>query len=400
MVDLTEQITIFVSSVDENKLKRCVDALNKQDCKFSGPYIIRNIHPMSVAFQKMIDECKTPFYYQADEDMELDPDTISRGYKDMVAQNSQTALLCYPLWDTHMNRIITGLKIYRHEVIKKYPYDLNAPSCEMDQVQRLQRDGYKAVTIWRNPGKPRDPNAPELVGKHVVEDKDVKHRYSNLGFKYSKFPWMGWLATEFRFLCQDPRAAAHFLYGIGKGQEGEKDFTKYDKDPTSDAIDSCFLEESLSVQEIAFGVSDPSIMQRIFALSFPAEPSGIILNAENLHDLIIDQKEIPDVWVRVKTCSDKEHQNLINAKLSGLFPKIKVYVEAFPRISQKKADLFRKDFPDFLLVAPIGKNPSKRRLEASRYNQCLITFAGNNKKIGFLFEKNLTTNIISLYRLQ
>jgi hypothetical protein len=46
------------------------------------------------------------------------------------------------LKDTHLDFNLYGIKGYKHNILKKYPYNLEIISCEVEQVKRFQNDGY------------------------------------------------------------------------------------------------------------------------------------------------------------------------------------------------------------------------------------------------------------------
>ena len=52
-------------------------------------------------------------------------------------------MLCFLLRDVHLDKPIYGVKIYKHEIFKAYPYNLVHNSCEVEQLERMQRDGYR-----------------------------------------------------------------------------------------------------------------------------------------------------------------------------------------------------------------------------------------------------------------
>jgi len=104
--------------------------------------LIRNVSPMAKAFQQMLDKCKTPYYIQIDEDMILKENAIMTMYKDIKLASKNTSMIVYRLHDQHLNFDIQGVKIYKHEIFKQYPYNLNTLSCEMEQLNKMKNAGY------------------------------------------------------------------------------------------------------------------------------------------------------------------------------------------------------------------------------------------------------------------
>ncbi len=188
--DLRGQLTVFVISVDDESenLRHCMGALAKQNCLFRIEYI-HNIAPMDRAFQQMIDRCKTPYFIQVDHDMILYPDGVQRLFKGLIDSDEKTAIYCLPLWDVHLERTILGCKGYRHEIVSRYPYAA-AFTCEMDQVNRMKKDGFKTAAIWKTFG--RDENSVGEHGKYFT-DRTIFIRYKRLMEKSRLYPWVGWV---------------------------------------------------------------------------------------------------------------------------------------------------------------------------------------------------------------
>lgn len=139
---ISKDLTVFIISGGFNpNLPYCIEALRKQTISFNLN-IINDVYPMAQAFQHMIDKCTTPYYIQVDNDMVLTPTAIETMYNKMKDSNPNTAMLCFNLFDQHLGSEIQGVKIYRHDVFKKYPYNLNTMSCEMAQIKDMERDGF------------------------------------------------------------------------------------------------------------------------------------------------------------------------------------------------------------------------------------------------------------------
>ena len=144
MKDLTNLLTVFViiAGKDPNE-KVCALALKKQSCKFTLD-VIRNYMPLSKAFQEMLNRCKTPYFIQCDVDMVLNETAVEKMYDEIEGNMSdpKTAMHCYLLRDVHLNKEIYGIKIYKNDIFKKYPFNLHHPSCEVEQLDRMKADGY------------------------------------------------------------------------------------------------------------------------------------------------------------------------------------------------------------------------------------------------------------------
>lgn len=146
-VDLRKELTVFVSTVGGTEFSDCLEALKHQNCEFRLE-VIENVSPMSAAFQKMIDDCKTPYYIQVDEDMHLFPNGVRELYDRMKEQPSNTAIYAAPLIEEFRNIPVIGVKIYNHRIIKDFPYNPDAFSCEIEQVDRLENAAYQVIRAW------------------------------------------------------------------------------------------------------------------------------------------------------------------------------------------------------------------------------------------------------------
>jgi len=183
-IDLTNELTVFVITTDRSvNYNDCIEALKSQNSIFNI-VVIRNFYPMSRAFQKMIDNCKTPYYIQVDDDMIMYPNSIETMYNAIINSDKKEAMICFKLKDIHLDFIIDGVKIYKHKIFKNFPYNLSCLSCEVEQTNRMKSRGYKFIT-------------KEIVlGDHSPKwtDDNIFERYYNLMEKYKKYEY-SWLAN-------------------------------------------------------------------------------------------------------------------------------------------------------------------------------------------------------------
>jgi hypothetical protein len=138
--DLRGAVTAFVTTVGFPTFDACLEHLRAQDCDF-GVEVIDHVAPMSAAFQQMLDRCRTPFYVQVDEDMLLYPHAVRTLYDRISSMEERVVQYVAGLYDVHLERVIYGLKIFRHDVIRRYPYR-NVRGCEWDQIRRLREGGW------------------------------------------------------------------------------------------------------------------------------------------------------------------------------------------------------------------------------------------------------------------
>jgi hypothetical protein len=144
-LDLSDRVTVFVSTVGASTFDACLEHLRRQDCVFALR-VVDHVAPMSAAFQRMLDECTTRYYVQVDEDMLLYPHAVRTLYERMAAMDDRVALYVAALYDVHLQRVIYGLKIFRHAIVRRYPLR-DVQGCEWDQTRRFRADGYVDVRV-------------------------------------------------------------------------------------------------------------------------------------------------------------------------------------------------------------------------------------------------------------
>jgi len=244
MKDLSRQITAFVISSGVNpNLQLCLDALKAQTIKVTID-IIKDYSPMSVAFQQMLTRCETPYYVEVDEDMVLNPDAIEKMYDAITNTDPKCSMVAFRLLDVHIDFVIYGIKIYKFDIFKNYPYDLSHMSCEVEQLDRMKADGYTYIL------------REDVVGRHspLWNNELIFERYLNLMEKFKEFGYV-WLENLpkklFEIFKREPTEINLFaLLGAytsvvsGKRlQLGEKNFTA--KRPEYHRMQS-FLEQPTS----------------------------------------------------------------------------------------------------------------------------------------------------------
>lgn len=150
--DLRDAVTVFVTTVGASSYAACRDHLAVQDCTFSVE-VIEHLAPMSAAFQRMLDTCRTPFYVQVDEDMLLYPHAVRTLYEQALAAPPEVAVIVGCLLDAHLDSPLQGVKIFRHAVVARYPFVDNS-GFEMAQLDRMRPDGFIHTVVphaaeWR-----------------------------------------------------------------------------------------------------------------------------------------------------------------------------------------------------------------------------------------------------------
>lgn len=184
MKNLKPEVTAFVISSGYNpNYENCLNALQKQTVEIKID-IIKDYHPMSLAFQQMLKRCETKYYVEVDEDMILYQNAIEQMYTDMEKSDEKLAMFAYQLKDIHINFDIFGVKIYKYNIFKNYSYNLECLSCEVEQLDRLKNDGYSYDCI------------NVILGEHSPQwtHSSIFERYFNLMEKFKEFGY-SWLET-------------------------------------------------------------------------------------------------------------------------------------------------------------------------------------------------------------
>jgi hypothetical protein len=225
--DYTKQATAFLITTGGEMAGECRRALDVQDCQVQRQEIV-NVSPMSAAFQNMVDRCETPFLIEVDEDMILDPGSLRRMVYEIMISGSKVAGIAFPLVDSHADQEILGCKVFKVEVLRRYPFQ-DTYSCERDQMDRMREDGYVVVH--------RPLNANDAVGRHEVghDPRTVYERYFRLARKARRFgyTWIPPLLEKFWKRVVAKKGAARDLWAIvglvhgfsgDLGRECEQDF--------------------------------------------------------------------------------------------------------------------------------------------------------------------------------
>jgi hypothetical protein len=249
--DLSGEVTVFVLTVGAPTFAECMRRLDAQDCRFQRQ-VIENVAPMDRALQCMLDRCRTRFFVQVDEDMLLYPNAIRFLYARLIESPPNVAILTAHLLDKHAARVLYGVKIYRHEIVRAYPYDA-VESCEYNQIRRFTKDGFVDLRL---PLEDHLQPSQLTLGEHgsAWTPRSVYERYQTLerkvrrhraGAPTTSATWVEEHAAFFlkRYLDTGAPLDLYALMGVVAGRlasvEGpgqEKDYRRYDRLPGFDAL--------------------------------------------------------------------------------------------------------------------------------------------------------------------
>ena len=148
------QITIFLITIQSHQLEYSLESINKLDPNYPVLInVIMNVSPTNRAYNQMRERCKTPYFIQLDEDMELREDTIQicmNQIENSRIPPQKTFLHTFKLIDTELGvgnpPIIDCLKIYNNTIMQKYPTYNNgeSPISSVDYLWHapILNDGY------------------------------------------------------------------------------------------------------------------------------------------------------------------------------------------------------------------------------------------------------------------
>jgi hypothetical protein len=124
----TIQITIFLITIQSHQLEFTLESINKLNPNYPVLVnVIMNVAPTNRAYNQMRERCKTPYFIQLDEDMELQEDAIQICMNQIKKSSRarKTFLHTFKLIDTDLGvgnpPIIDCLKLYNNQIMQNYP---------------------------------------------------------------------------------------------------------------------------------------------------------------------------------------------------------------------------------------------------------------------------------------
>jgi hypothetical protein len=122
------QITIFLITIQSHQLEHSLESINKLNPNYPVLVnVIMNVAPTNRAYNQMRERCKTPYFIQLDEDMELREDAIQicMNQIEKSSRANKIFMHTFKLIDTELGignpPIIDCLKLYNNQIMQKYP---------------------------------------------------------------------------------------------------------------------------------------------------------------------------------------------------------------------------------------------------------------------------------------
>lgn len=132
-----------MATIGREGFERALAAVRAQDVRVRV-LVIRDVAPISSAYQAMLEACETEFYVHVDEDVELEPHAVRTLYEELTSGPDNVAVYGRTLFDTDLERPILALKIYRRSITHRYPYR-DVIGSDRDQSNRMAADGFPTV---------------------------------------------------------------------------------------------------------------------------------------------------------------------------------------------------------------------------------------------------------------
>ncbi|MCA9421782.1 MAG: glycosyltransferase, partial [Nitrospira sp.] len=239
--DPSLRTTVYIVTVGDITFPVCQEAILKQERATFALEVIRNVHPMSAAFQEMISRCETEYFIQVDEDMILDPTAVSSMEKVMQKVPENVGMVCFHLFDVDRNAQIQGVKIYRTTAMKLMTFR-DVKACEMDVLEQMAQKGIRWVLHPKVQGRHGTQYTPESIyrryktmyEKDIVEWNDVT---DDIRKKAIQFRETGDPLALFALM-----GAVDGIVSVPYVEDQEKDFTKYNL-KSLEVFRRVFLEE-------------------------------------------------------------------------------------------------------------------------------------------------------------
>lgn len=222
-----KDLTVFIISVEQKEnYKACKKAILNQSVDFSIKEV-KNVCPMSMAFNSMLDQCDTKYFIQLDEDMILDHGAVEHMYNSIKKSDKNTATVMFKLHDHHLNELVYGVRISKADIIKKYPFQ-NTLASENNQKWRIREDGYNIKRETKSLGV----HSPYWTNEAIFQ------RYYNFGERYKQLNGHKEIFSKLKNIMQKDPSDLNVLAFLGafsaifsnKEHNEEKDYRKYKKD--------------------------------------------------------------------------------------------------------------------------------------------------------------------------
>ena len=162
-------LTVFVITTGEDTYDESLEALQNQDCAFKIEEI-RNVYPMSRAFQAMPDRCRTRYFVQADADFVLRPNTIRVLYDAIRKSGWRTYRVHAQLYEEGFG-LGDAVKCWRRSIFRLFKFR-DARTVDRDFHHRVARWGFRTEIVEGVLGVHRPRHSP--FSEYLKAKSDVE----------------------------------------------------------------------------------------------------------------------------------------------------------------------------------------------------------------------------------
>ncbi len=145
---IIDDLTVFIISTGEDTYQECLEALHNQDCEFNIMHV-RDVYPMSRAFQTMPDICPTKYFVQVDADMVLHPNAITKLYSKIRRTGFWVYQVHGQLYEEGYG-IRGAVKCWKKDIFKYFEFH-DVRTVDRDFNRRVERWGLRKQALHTDP---------------------------------------------------------------------------------------------------------------------------------------------------------------------------------------------------------------------------------------------------------
>lgn len=141
---LLDDLTVYIVSTGEETYQECLEALNAQGCSFRIEHI-RDVHPMSRAFQSMPERCRTKYFLQVDADMVLHPTAVRELYETAERTGFFTVVVYGQLYEEGFG-VGGSVRIWKRHLFRFFSFR-DRRTVDRDLYKRIRLFGFRRKKV-------------------------------------------------------------------------------------------------------------------------------------------------------------------------------------------------------------------------------------------------------------
>jgi hypothetical protein len=197
-----QDLTVFVITSGEDTYDECLEALHSQDCNFKIDHI-RDVAPMSKAFQTMPDRCQSRYFVQVDADIILHPHAICTLHQAIRQSSFRTYMVYGQLYEEGFG-VGGAVKCWKRSIFRFFKFR---------DVRTVDRDLYRRLRLFGL----RRYGLNELLGIHRPRYSDfslyLKSKSDIEKWRFLKRPAAKYAIGSLEKMLQDYPDSRHRLLG-------------------------------------------------------------------------------------------------------------------------------------------------------------------------------------------